>query len=82
MAALDMDLYVTGPALDRIGSKLPPTVQVAGPDGRQPGGPGLIALARAALDAGRRDEPWTLEPIYLRRSSAEDQWAARPASEP
>ena len=33
----------------------------------------LIALAIEAFESGRADDPWTLEPVYLRRSAAEDK---------
>ena len=34
----------------------------------------VIELALEAFHRGHRDDPWSLEPIYLRRSAAEDQW--------
>ncbi len=37
----------------------------------------LLDMLDDAAVAGRRDDPWFLEPIYLRRSAAEDQWVAR-----
>ena len=46
----------------------PPTTPI-GPTARR-----LPALAREPLATGRRDDPWFLEPLYLRRSAAEDQW--------
>jgi hypothetical protein len=39
------------------------------PDGRI-----LIELARDAWNSGRRENPWLLEPCYLRRSAAEERW--------
>lgn len=79
IASLQEGAYVAGPGLDRLGVVLPGTVEVAGPEGRLPAGPGLIALASEALADGRQDDPGVLEPFYLRRSSAEDKWDARPA---
>lgn len=37
----------------------------------------LLGLARELWHSGRRDDLWTLEPNYLRRSAAEDLWEAR-----
>jgi tRNA threonylcarbamoyladenosine biosynthesis protein TsaB len=37
----------------------------------------LLRMARELWQAGRRDDLWTLEPNYLRRSAAEDLWEAR-----
>jgi tRNA threonylcarbamoyladenosine biosynthesis protein TsaB len=34
----------------------------------------LPMLALDLWQRGRRDDPWFLEPLYLRRSAAEDQW--------
>jgi tRNA threonylcarbamoyladenosine biosynthesis protein TsaB len=38
----------------------------------------LLNLAQELCQAGRRDDLWTLEPTYLRRSAAEDLWETRP----
>ncbi|MGC8641737.1 MAG: tRNA (adenosine(37)-N6)-threonylcarbamoyltransferase complex dimerization subunit type 1 TsaB, partial [Isosphaeraceae bacterium] len=37
----------------------------------------LLKLARELWQSGHRDDLWTLEPRYLRRSAAEDLWEAR-----
>jgi hypothetical protein len=34
------------------------------------------------LATGHRENPWLLEPLYLRRSAAEDQWDSRLESSP
>ena len=34
----------------------------------------MLELAREAWAGGRRDNPWLLEPRYLRKSAAEEQW--------
>jgi len=69
-----------GPGLGRVTAALPASVSVAGASDSHPRGEILAALAREALDSGRRDDPWFLEPLYLRRSAAEDQWDARAAT--
>ena len=38
----------------------------------------LLALGLARYQAGQRDDQWTLEPIYLRPSAAEEKWNQRP----
>jgi tRNA threonylcarbamoyladenosine biosynthesis protein TsaB len=40
----------------------------------QPCAARIAELGLAAYSAGRRDSCWTLEPAYLRRSSAEEKW--------
>ena len=37
----------------------------------------LLQLGLARYQAGARDDPWALEPLYLRPSSAEEQWQRR-----
>ena len=87
LARLEPETVVLGPALDspRIRNALPAGLAVAVSTLNYPAGQGLIELARDAWASGRRDDPWTLEPLYLRQSSAEEQWNARttpPAEEP
>lgn len=43
----------------------------------RPSGRSLIQMTRELVEQGRFADPWTLEPAYLRRSAAEDQWLAR-----
>ena len=69
-----------GPGLDspRIRERHPrrlldiPMPRLNYPDGHR-----LIELAREAWASGRRDDPWLLEPRYLRQSAAEEQWDSR-----
>ncbi len=68
---------VLGPAPDRLAVTWPGVIHLGTPDLGQPEGAVLIALAREALAAGRGDDPFFLEPVYLRRSAAEDQWDGR-----
>jgi len=47
-----------------------------------PDGHALAALARERFEAGDRLDPMLAEPIYVRRSAAEDQWTPRPRPNP
>jgi tRNA threonylcarbamoyladenosine biosynthesis protein TsaB len=49
---------------------------VADPDCHRPRADRLIELARRLWQSGRRDDLHALEPRYLRRSAAEERWAA------
>ncbi|WP_165232339.1 tRNA (adenosine(37)-N6)-threonylcarbamoyltransferase complex dimerization subunit type 1 TsaB [Aquisphaera insulae] len=72
---------VVGPALESpaIRKSIPegPTILEFGLDEAQARAASLLELAREARREGRRDDLWSIEPNYLRRSAAEDQQDAR-----
>jgi tRNA threonylcarbamoyladenosine biosynthesis protein TsaB len=77
---------VLGPALELavVRSALPAHAQTL-PAGDEAHWPDARRLPRLALDLwerGRREDPWFLEPLYLRRSAAEDQWERKAAAAP
>ena len=72
--ALGPSDLVLGPALDRLLAAWPASARLGTPDQGHPGPARLIPMAREALEAGRTLDPFFVEPIYLRRSAAEDQW--------
>jgi tRNA threonylcarbamoyladenosine biosynthesis protein TsaB len=76
---LDLQGLVIGPGLEsaQIRAALPKGIAAADPTLNRPRGNSLLELAEEAWSSGRRDDLWTLEPLYLRRSAAEDQWDAR-----
>jgi tRNA threonylcarbamoyladenosine biosynthesis protein TsaB len=49
-------------------------VVLGDPAANQPEGRRLIELAREHWVSGERADIWLLEPLYLRRSAAEEQW--------
>ncbi len=76
---LEPGSMVLGPLLEHVRASLPEHVTTAPTESNDPDPRHLLEMAREALDAGRLADPFFLEPIYLRRSAAEDQWDARPA---
>ena len=44
---------------------------------REPTAEALLRLGRASHARGDVDDPYSLEPLYLRPSSAEEQWTRR-----
>jgi tRNA threonylcarbamoyladenosine biosynthesis protein TsaB len=70
--------FLVGPGLDLpwLRGVLPAHVDVL-PEGalaHWPDPSRLVQLAAELWQSGRRDDPWFLEPLYLRRSAAEDLW--------
>jgi tRNA threonylcarbamoyladenosine biosynthesis protein TsaB len=76
-AALEPGTLILGPALDRLQAVWPATIHLGTADQGHPEPSKLIPLAREAFEAGRLLDPFFVEPIYLRRSAAEDQWERR-----
>jgi tRNA threonylcarbamoyladenosine biosynthesis protein TsaB len=75
--SLPEEAFLIGPALavGRLAAAIP--ARFRRPDNPQENWPhprGLLDLARETWATGRRDDPFSLEPTYLRRSAAEDQW--------
>lgn len=79
---LEPGAFVLGPGLGAkaIRAALPGRVVVADADSNRPSGRRLVELARRIAASGAEFDLWGLEPNYLRRSAAEDQWAARAGS--
>lgn len=79
LGRLESGTVVMGPALDlpRIRSAVPPEAMAAVDHPGSPAGEDLLAMADEAIATDRVENPWLLEPLYLRRSAAEDQWDAR-----
>jgi len=75
--ALPEGTLVLGPALDRLRVDWSGGARLGTPEQGHPDPAVLLDLAREALTAGRSDDPFFLEPTYLRRSAAEDLWDAR-----
>jgi tRNA threonylcarbamoyladenosine biosynthesis protein TsaB len=69
--------WVTGPGLHVYGGELPPRIRRVSAESWDPRPESLLQLGLERLLAGARDDIWSLEPLYLRPSSAEEKWQAR-----
>jgi tRNA threonylcarbamoyladenosine biosynthesis protein TsaB len=85
-ARLEPGTWVLGPAmeLDRLRAALPASVHAPPPGdpAHAPAARQLLALALEVWQRGERLDPWFVEPLYLRRSAAEDQWERKVAGTP
>jgi tRNA threonylcarbamoyladenosine biosynthesis protein TsaB len=71
------DAWVSGPGLRVRGRTLPDEVSVLGEGDWDPRPESLLRVGLARWRAGERDDPWAVEPLYLRPSAAEEQWQHR-----
>jgi len=69
--------WVSGPGLRDQERRLPPAVQVVSPAHWDPQPGSLLELGLARYALGERDNLWTVEPLYLRPSAAEEQWQSK-----
>jgi len=69
--------WVGGPGLHRFHARLPSVCHVLDSSHWDPTADALLRLGRARHAGGEVDDPYTLEPLYLRPSSAEEQWTRR-----
>jgi tRNA threonylcarbamoyladenosine biosynthesis protein TsaB len=73
-AGLPAGAYATGPAMARYADLLAGRATAAAGAEWEPRIEALWKLGLADFNAGRRDDFWKLEPLYLRASSAEIKW--------
>ena len=72
--ALAANATVSGPGLETFGARLA-TLTLAPKEAWLPTPTSLLRLGLERLRRGERDEPFAVEPLYLRASSAEEKWA-------
>jgi tRNA threonylcarbamoyladenosine biosynthesis protein TsaB len=77
LAGRDERAGVSGPGLFKWRARLPEGVTCAAEAAWEPGVESLLALGLARFAADERDDPFALDPLYLRGSSAEEQWRGR-----
>jgi tRNA threonylcarbamoyladenosine biosynthesis protein TsaB len=70
--------WASGPALRLHNAHLPSHVRAVEESLWEPRPESLLALALRRWNAGERDDLFAVEPLYLRPSSAEEQWRGRP----
>jgi tRNA threonylcarbamoyladenosine biosynthesis protein TsaB len=74
LAQRDVTAWATGPGLHTYARRFPAEIPMTPENAWDPRAESLLRLGMARLRAGERDDAWTLEPLYLRPSAAEQQW--------
>ena len=64
---------LTGPAIGRFADRIPANLEVAPPERQSPLASSLLPMTRQKIDTQDWEDPDTLEPLYLRRSYAEEK---------
>lgn len=70
----DASAWVTGAGLRVLGDRLSTDSRVVAAERWEPKVESLLQLGLARYQAGQRDDPWILEPLYARASSAEEKF--------
>jgi tRNA threonylcarbamoyladenosine biosynthesis protein TsaB len=65
---------VSGPGADLIAARLAGRARVLPPDCRRPRAALVAQLGERAVRAGDVADLWSLEPLYVRKSAAEEKW--------
>ena len=79
---LEPGTLVLGPALGRLLPEWPAHLRLGDAALGLPDPVRLVELATEAFENGQFVDPFFVEPTYLRRSAAEDQWDARKGQNP
>jgi tRNA threonylcarbamoyladenosine biosynthesis protein TsaB len=75
--ALPKSVPVLGPGLLQYSASLPPRVRLLAESLWRPALPQLLRLGLAMWNRGEFADLWSLEPLYARASSAEENWARK-----
>ena len=70
--------WVSGPGLEIFAARLPAEIQRVAPGNWTPKSESLLKLGLERWRRGDVDDVFTVEPLYLRVSAAEEKWAAKP----
>ena len=82
LAQPDAAAWVTGPGVRVLRGRVPAGSRTAAEADWDPRPESLLRLGLERLRRGERDDPFALEPLYLRPSSAEEKWASRGPERP
>ncbi|MBO4402004.1 MAG: tRNA (adenosine(37)-N6)-threonylcarbamoyltransferase complex dimerization subunit type 1 TsaB [Selenomonadaceae bacterium] len=75
--SIDGEVFLCGDVLGKIKVPLPPNVKIAPVNLRMPRAVNVALCGKFLLDAGEISNVMNLEPLYVRRSEAEELWERR-----
>ena len=73
-SALAWHCAVTGPGLETFGNRLPPELTILPKETWFALPASLLQIGLRRFQQGERDDPFAVEPLYLRASEAERKW--------
>ncbi|NOX56260.1 MAG: tRNA (adenosine(37)-N6)-threonylcarbamoyltransferase complex dimerization subunit type 1 TsaB [Planctomycetes bacterium] len=71
---------VTGPGLERFAALLAHRCRLLPPEFWHPTAGAVAQIGRRLAEAGQTADLWTLQPLYVRKSAAEEKWEAQHGS--
>ncbi len=71
------EVFLCGDVLNKIKVELPPNVRIAPVNCRMPRAANVALCGKFLLDTGETSNVMNLEPLYVRRSEAEELWERR-----
>lgn len=74
---IDSEVFLCGEMLNKIKVELPPNVKIAPINCRMPRAVNVAMCGKDLLDAGEISNVMNMEPLYIRRSEAEELWEKR-----
>lgn len=77
LGSLEAGTHLSGPILRRYLARIPEPLICLAPEFWSPTAAQVGRLAARDWAAGRRDDLWSLAPVYSRKSAAEEKWHQR-----
>ena len=74
---IDSEVFLCGEVLNKIKVDLPPNVKIAPINCKMPRAVNVAMCGKDLIDAGEISNVMNIEPLYIRRSEAEELWERR-----
>jgi tRNA threonylcarbamoyladenosine biosynthesis protein TsaB len=77
LTRVDENDWISGPGVRLVESRVPGNVQLVPEGQRDATAASLLPIGLVRYRNGERDDFWSVEPLYLRPSAAEEQWQGK-----